>query len=65
MSEYVIVDLGSVTESTDEEVTVEIVSDTFDDSHEATAEIKKRENSYFGSSGRLEMVEVDSVSERV
>lgn len=63
MSEYVIVDLRSVTESTDEEVTVEIVSDTFDDPHEAEGEMKKREGDQLRSTGRLEVVEVDSVSE--
>lgn len=59
MSEkYVIVDLRKVSEATEDEVTVQIVSDRFDDPHEASGELKRRENNRFSSSGKFEVVAI-------
>jgi hypothetical protein len=60
MGKYVIVDLRQITNITESEVTVKVVSDTFDDPHKCSSEIKKRENNFYGSSGDLHMVEIEN-----
>ena len=62
MSKYVIVDLRQVKKATENEVTVEIVSDIFSDPHNCSSEIKKRKNNFYGSSGNLHMVEIENIS---